>query len=194
MPDEPFTIDADEPGFGDPSEDTVEPDVGIFLESPLPIITLANDGEGYVGFGIAVAITWHSGLGCSDKAGGPESGKVFWRVKAPSSWKIVTFVATRIGAPPTAPHIDLGDNEVLMASVISAPDRKDLPDGSIEYSIAGERVYAMQKAADAATTPIVIPNSVLRLGGLTQLYPEQFSRLLIDPTYVAGFTGGKITF
>lgn len=161
-----------------------------------PSVSFYDDGLlPHVAFGLTVSTLWDSGLSFAPVAGAASAKTVFWRSRAASSMKVITFVVARLGANPVAPHLDTGDpNDVLVSVSYGKPAKEYLPDGTPTIMLGGRYVYQQQTAAHPLS-PILVPNSVMGFPDLVQLDPANFSRLLVPVESPPGtFAGGPINF
>lgn len=194
MADEPDPPDEDIPDGGSEQSGTLPggnpPGQELNLQVDLP------DAQGITGFGLTIAVAWDSGLGSAAVAGGARSRTEFWRIRAERSWKVVTFAVTRTDDKPVLPHIDTGDpNDVLISKQVAAIQPDVMPGDGRSYGIVGQYTYAMQVAADAAQTPITIPNTVLGFSQIQQLYPQEFRRDLHGvPAPPSEYDGRRVDF
>lgn len=192
MPDQriDFTLDPPDIAFQEESPASTPPAPTLVW----PTADFDAAAAGFVSFGLSLSWQWSSGLGVAPKAGAARQQVAIWRCSSEVSYLIATCVGCRIGAVPIFPAIDLGPNFVLLDREVVSLSPDQTPDG-VPVLTAMMRCRYVSQMAQGLGDPIVIPNTVLRLGQLTQLYPADFdSRLIVGLSPPAGFDGNQVTY
>lgn len=159
--------------------------------------TAATDGDGYLGWGMTVAIKEDMGLRGQAPAGAARSAPVdFVRIHTGIATMIVQAVAVRVGKKPKMPSFKAPSaNEVLLDRnrVLFNPAR--LPDGTPLFGVAVEYVFGMQLMyGDDDEVPF--PGDALSTypAGTYALNPIDYSTYLLASRPVSGFQGQAIAY